>query len=832
MEEKEPSVLDFLKSKLKSTLNLSQPESEKVEIPESVTPAPKPAESSPIHTDRPERPDQPDQADQGREVTITLRIPTLPWRTFFALILGLIAQLTLDPTGFSLGPDTGTSLRESDYHTALVFGLIFYGLAAAFLLWAYFAREFALPALPDDQPETDPQTAQRLWIALALVLAFVDFFLLGNNLFTPLNATLWLAALALFMRGVWLHPRQPSAVPAASEPFTVGGFLRHWWDVILLLLVALMGAMGFGGDIFLFGMLPFVIALLIIWRRDPQAALTPAQRIRAFFQRDSWQITLTRWTLLILAIAAVIIFFRFYRLEGVIAEPFSDQAEKLLDVNDLIQGQTHIFFERNTGREFDQFYWTAMLVWLMNTGISFITLKTGTVLIGLLTLPYVYLLGKEIGGKRVALFALILAGVAYWPNTISRIGLRFPLYPAFVAPTLYYLVKGLRLHRRNDFILAGLFMGFGINGYSPFRFVPFVVVAAVGLYMLHKSSEGKRRQALMLSAIMVMVSFLVFVPLFRYSIEHPEMFSERALTRLTDAEQPLPVQDWCPSSSNTAMALCIFSTNTAKAWLMFFWDNGSIWVHSIPGRPALDVVAAVLFGIGYVLLLVRYARERRWQDLFLFIAVPMLLMPSILSLAFPDENPSLNRTGGAFIVVFVVAAMGLEGLYQAFRGARSKGLRPALALGTVIVLLGLSAMQSYDLVFNKFDTQFRAGAWNTSDMGRVMKAFMAEGNSPDNAWVIPYPYWVDTRLVGIQSGLPTKDFAINREDLPNTLSVTGTKLFIIKKGDNPDGSDTDTATLDVLRQLYPSGSLGVFDSPLPGKDFWIYTVPAAQPANP
>jgi hypothetical protein len=661
---------------------------------------------------------------------------SLPWRTSVAFVLALVAQFALDPTGFSFGADGVNSLRQSDPERAVFVGAIFYGIAAAFLLWAYFTNEFSLPSFPEDQPANDPQTARENWIMAGIVLAGVAFVFLGSNLFTPLNVTLWLLAVWTFTRGVWLSAPDETSILARAKNF-------------------------FGG------------------------------------------IRLTRWILLLLAISALIVFFRFYRLDGVPIEPYSDHAEKLLDVYDITQGQTHIFFERNTGREFIQFYWTVLVAFLFNSGLTFLSLKIGTALIGLLTLPYIYLLGKEIGGKRVALFALILAGVAYWPNTMSRIGLRYPLYALFVAPVLFYLLRGLRTQNRNDFILCGLFLGLGLNGYSPFRFAPFVVVAAVGLYLLHKQAQGRQRQVLTMLTILVAASFLVFLPLFRYAIEHPDMFSYRAMTRLTDLEHPLPAPAWQ-----------VFLSNTLNAMLMFNWNNGDL---AVPSRPALDIAAAVLFTFGYLLVFVRYLRQRRWQDIVLIVSVPLLLMPSILSLAFPAENPALNRTDGALVVVFVVAALALDGLYTAIQGVRLKGLRAGFALSVVVILLGMSTAQSYDLVFNRFEKEYRVNAWNTWEMGAVVRAFLAQGNAPDHAWVVPFPYWVDTRLVGIQSGLPTKDFAINHDALPETLNVSGAKLFIVK--------NEDAETLAVLHNLYPNGSAEMFDSSVDGKDFWMYRVP-------
>ena len=105
---------------------------------------------------------------------------------------------------------------------------------------------------------------------------------------------------------------------------------------------------------------------------------------------------------------------------------------------------------------------------------------------------------------------------------------------------------------------------------------------------------------------------------------------------------------------------------------MFNWDDGEIWVHSITHRPALGVVSGALFLIGIVLLLIRYLRKRHWLDLFLLLSIPLLAMPSILSLAFPGENPALNRAGGAYVTAFVIAGLALED-----RKKERERLRPA-----------------------------------------------------------------------------------------------------------------------------------------------------------
>jgi asparagine N-glycosylation enzyme membrane subunit Stt3 len=133
---------------------------------------------------------------------------------------------------------------------------------------------------------------------------------------------------------------------------------------------------------------------------------------------------------------------------------------------------------------------------VLGTGVSFLTLKLGTAVLGWLTLPFVYLFAREFGGRRVALAAVFLAGIAFWPNLLGRTGLRFTLYPFFAAPALFFLVRGLREQRRNDFLLAGLCTGLSLYGYSPARILPFVLIGGVLVYLTHSVARGRRMQIL------------------------------------------------------------------------------------------------------------------------------------------------------------------------------------------------------------------------------------------------------------------------------------------------------------------------------------------------
>ena len=523
----------------------------------------------------------------------------------------------------------------------------------------------------------------------------------------------------------------------------------------------------------------------------------PAPKVQREPQSNRWI-----WIGLVLAAFGITVFFRLTQLDAVPVEPFSDHAEKILDVYEITQGKPMVFFERNTGREAFQMYWTLLVLNIFGTGFSFLSLKLGTVILGILTIPFIYMLGKEVGNERVALFALFLFGVASWPNIISRIGLRFPLYPLFAAPTLLFLIRGLRTHNRNDFILAGIFLGLGLHGYSPFRIVPILVVIAFGIYYLHASSKEDRQQAIFWLLLIVIVSVFVFSPLLRYWVGHPEQFGYRAFTRLSNVETPLPGPAWQ-----------IFLSNMYKGLLMFNWDDGEIQTHSVMHRPALDLITGALFLLGIFFLIVRYIRQRDWRDMFLLVSIPVLILPSVLSLAFPNENPAMNRAGGASVVVFVIGALALDGLVSSF-GSEMK--RKVIAFSMVGVLFAGVAYFNYDLVFKQFGPAFAAVNWNSSEMGKVITDFENKHGQTDTVWIVPYPYWVDTRLPGSWAGIPNRDFAMWQDRLGDSLAYPAPKLFIYW--------NADTETERILKELYPNGQVNRYTSAFPGKDFFIFLV--------
>jgi hypothetical protein len=517
-------------------------------------------------------------------------------------------------------------------------------------------------------------------------------------------------------------------------------------------------------------------------------------------------ITLSSWSLLVVVCFAALVFTRTYNMVSVPPEMTSDHVEKLINVNEILQGKTYIFFANNGGREPLEFYLVALISQLFGTGISFLSLKIVSVAVGILTLPFLYLLGREVADRRVGLLAMILGGVAYWPDMISRIGLRLPLAMLFCAITLYFFFKAIRRRRWNDFLWAGIALGVGMYGYTPIRIVPVALAVITGLFILHPSSKGSRAWAAagFLATLGTMV--LLFIPFLRYAVEFPKDFWLRTVTRIVPGEGPVTDPVWT------------FLKNLWNAMQMFSWNDGVGWFNCVPLRPALDVITGGLFHLGLIGVVVHALKKRTWEALSLALLIPILLLPSILALAMPNENPSLARAIAAVPAVFLMPALALVLLADFLRGLVPGRSGLWIGVGLASILVAVGAAQDFDLTLRQYPATYRVNSENASELGLFMKEFVSSIGRPEDAYFIPYPYWVDDRIVNIAAGFPIDSaHYVFPGDIPAFEFSGRPTLFLLLA--------TDVESLEALKQKFPNGYYASVSSSYPNHDFIYFIVP-------
>jgi hypothetical protein len=183
----EPSVLDYLKSKLtfwrKNTLKL--PAGIKDEYGEKQADDIGSREdggdsgSVQLSNDRASV----ESLQTVREAKPLFSFQQIPWLSLAALLLALIAQKTLEP---------GTGIRKYEP------GAVLYGLSVVVIILSILRGEWSVSPLQQDE-RNEYRFAFNSWALLVGVLfAFAAFLSFGSDVFSPVNITLWLISLAAF----------------------------------------------------------------------------------------------------------------------------------------------------------------------------------------------------------------------------------------------------------------------------------------------------------------------------------------------------------------------------------------------------------------------------------------------------------------------------------------------------------------------------------------------------------------------------------------------------------------------------------------------------------
>ena len=502
--------------------------------------------------------------------------------------------------------------------------------------------------------------------------------------------------------------------------------------------------------------------------------------------------------------------FRMYELDELPGEMTSDHVEKLLDVVKVVEGDRPIFLENNGGREVMQVYATSLAAGFFATPPSHSTLKAVMAIAGIVTIPIVYVLGVRLSGEGgVGVLAALVFAVGWWPVVISRNGLRFPLAPMFGALTIYLIVRGIMGRSINSCVLGGVILGIGMYGYTAFRIMPLVIMLLFGLYLTHH--KAKRVQELVVRQVtaVVLIGAVAAIPMLRYAVDKPLVFWSRTATRMAQTEVAY-------KGNMTGLLL----QNTWDSVRMFAWTSDTAWLVSPTGQPALDWVTGGLFHMGIMGCAACYWKRRYWVDLFLLIAIPIMLLPSMLSLAFPIENPSLTRSSTAQALVFIVAASSVSiNMGWVKRVVRGQ-MGVVVAVMCVVLIMTPMIRNNHHIVFHSYSEQYRTSAENASEVGYVVKQFVENGGSWETAWVFPFKHWIDTRAVGIYAGNLDWDNVIGGDsefELDLTRGLDGMKLFVVNQYDHD--------AQELLLRAYPEGVMSVRESGISSDfDFIVFTI--------
>lgn len=628
----------------------------------------------------------------------------------------------------------------------------------------------------------------------------------------PLYRVLLFGASVLFAASTW--------VGTANNEFTFVGFWS--WVLSVIAMVVALAPEG--------------------W--NPLAGIEAAlRRLRQIDLRKS----LTFWALVAVMIAGA--YMRFADFNGVPPEMTSDHKEKLVDSQRVVDGNYDVFFASNGGREAAQFYLMALMSKVPGLGMNFETLKLLAIIEGLVTLPFLWWMGREVVGEHnrklgnvVGLILAALVAVSYWHTTITRLSLRIVLTPLVMTLLTVYLVRGIRYNRRGDFIKAGLVLGYGLYTYQAIRMAPVVVLAGVGLAILYHFRDRRAwlRYTLNLTAL-VIVSAVIFVPSARYWYEFPDSYWMRTSGRLFGDDLVYEENDaGVLVARETTMDerldafqrnVGVLARNVRNALLMYNWQGDVAWFQSVSNMPAMDQFTGTLLAVGVAAWLVFALRRRDPALVLVMVTVVIMLLPSALSIAQPDENPSATRTSGSLHAAYLIAAfpLGLMAL-QVERLVKGRAGTMA-ATGLVVLFVALALVRNSDLYLHDYKDLYERSWFAHSEPGNLLRDFAESEDRYGNVFLISER--LDYTIIGIYGGAMSWPHGVPYAyEVPNRMYDSfQCRVPADRYKLDPDTDLLFIYTLDnreaegLLRTWFPEGQAATYNSYQVGDDFRYYVVP-------
>ncbi|NDJ76508.1 MAG: glycosyltransferase family 39 protein, partial [Chloroflexi bacterium] len=260
--------------------------------------------------------------------------------------------------------------------------------------------------------------------------------------------------------------------------FTTGGFVAWVFSIVLWVVI-----------------LAVDLTHVPAWLRDLQRVT-----VRSLWGRV--RMVRVPWALVVLAlITALGAYFRLDDLGSTPPDMTSDHIEKLLDAMRVDDGYRGVFFPNNGGREGFQMYMVAWVASAFDVGLSFDALKLATIIEGVITIPALYWMARQIFGaeteqdRQIGMWTgLALAGlvaISSWHVMLSRLGLRIVLTPLTTALVLGFLARAMRHNRTRDYVGLGLTLGAGVYFYQANRMLPLIVLTGLGLALVAQARQPR-----------------------------------------------------------------------------------------------------------------------------------------------------------------------------------------------------------------------------------------------------------------------------------------------------------------------------------------------------
>lgn len=222
-----------------------------------------------------------------------------------------------------------------------------------------------------------------------------------------------------------------------------------------------------------------------------------------------------------------------------------------------------------------------------------------------LTVIFLYLLGRELGGWRLGLVSALFMLSWSFHVQFGRLALNQPGDPLFAVISFYLLFRGLRRGSTVDFALSGMALGMTQIFYIGGRAIPFIMLGLIIWLWLRERPIIVRqwRQLLVLPA----AAFIILLPHHYYLLANGQPLTTRAVTNIFVSGH---FGNLVASGENVFDYLVSQVRNSFLATIWF--GDGAGW-YDYGGGSLVGVVGTPFFLIGTSMLLWIMWRYPKWS---------------------------------------------------------------------------------------------------------------------------------------------------------------------------------------------------------------------------
>jgi 4-amino-4-deoxy-L-arabinose transferase-like glycosyltransferase len=663
-------------------------------------------------------------------------------------------------------------------------------------------------------------SARGIWLGpLAFVLSLLGTELLGRESARNFAVLLLLTAGVLAVLA-WSDARWSAAFPVGSDRLTNAH--PHGWRRRLAL-AALGGAMvfsavshiaflaapretfGVAGWLWLSGIAAVIAA----------ATLRPVGDVRQNGGQSDGSPVWTCWEVAMVAsIAILALALRLWDLRDV---PFNIYPDEIMTGSVAERAYVSsrgpapgLFSTMWSDVELPALWFAIVAAALKLGGIGLATVRLPAALFGAATVLPFYGLMRGVWGRIAAIAGASIMAFSAANVHYSRMALNNITAPFFWTVCFFFLMRGLRSHRRTDWTLAGIAAGVSEHFYYGTRLLPFVL--AVFMAYLLVVHWRRARHSLAQFGWLVLGYLIGFGPLLSYFITHPGLYYGRGaglmtLNRITTSWHDLQ-QMWNTLWPIMSENLLGVSTQSAQD-IMYY-------------APLLLPAEAALLVLGVALLVWRWRHPAAFLMLLsglgvLFVGGTLILYPN-------SAPPMLAHWTPAFAAFYAAIAVPI-GAWVGSTDVWLRGRQRWTMIVLVVVGLMALAYANMNFYFHRYyanpeslrNERYKA-AQRLYEVQTIQSRYMASLGASYRVVVVgksPYPYdsEITRYLVQGQEYIPTYE----PEAQLSLSSAAGKGLAFLFFPENEQYQE-------LMGQRYPGGKTGEVHNPVGRHVFYTYVV--------